>query len=852
MSDILWLHKKSFSQAQMWMVTEACKQSKLDIAQIAFHSIEQYVPGMYVKKAKTKNKWIINEAKRSAFFTRLDFYIKNVRPKIIVINDVPTLEFITGYNSLDLCRGSVYMYKDIPCIVVDDILKTKNVKYYSWVVGQDLGKIRRWLANEKRAEPKFDYVVCDDYDSLSALMDLTYNESILIATDIETSHNFITCIGYSLLLVDGRIINYVVPFVDPTEEDGCYWKTEELEIRAWQTVRQVNSCQAFKTMQNGQYDSAYFIKFHIPTKNYLFDSLHLIHSIWPEIPKKLNFISSLVMDHCQYWKDESKGDKDKQNKNETVPQTKEGLQRYWRYNALDCWHTLIDTCFLLRFISKPPLDWARSNYATEFSLQVGPALAGSMRGLLVNKDRQRHKRNVAQKEANQMLHDLRIMCDDDEFNPNSPGQVKSLIYDVLGAKPVKQKGRKKGPEKGTGEKILENIRNTQHPIFGMYIDKILGSKKPMNNITKYGPSYKGEDGKWKGLYLLNNRWMYSLSAAGTETGRFSSKGHHYWVGNQVQNVPPEIRDQVVADKGYFFFEADYSQSDAYYVAHEAEDLKYIETMLSGMRGEKDTHCMHAEFFFKKPYDEIYEGYKAKEDWVVHSTKGVRQNTKRIVHGANFQMAGFTLYLQIMGHDATVESAKALGFKDAHTWPQARLVNFCQELLDAYHVLYPGLRPWFQRSLEEAIKSGNKATCAFGKTRLFFGNMATDKNIQRELSAFFGQGGTAGAINKTLNDYYYRSDLEKKGVMFQTQTHDSILWQVPISDAHLARNLLTLMKQPCIIKGRSFEVPIDAKCGFSWGDRCMIGYDEFLPDEKLVNKMIANENKWERDNYAKAA
>lgn len=820
------------------MVELSARAAGINTATIAFHSLHRNIPDMQVLKKGTSGTWILNPERMDAVKKRVEFYLANLQAKVIVINDEATLEFFTGYRSLDLCRGSVYMYGEIPCIVVDNILKLNTVNHFNWVMHEDCKKINRWVEDKRRKEPKFSYQVVANQSDIDRCVSDCANAH-LIAVDSETALGMLSSIQYSALMPDGKVVTYVFPFIDPTKAGGIYWDTPDLEVAAWNACKSINGNAVIKTLQNGAYDCAYFIKYRIPLNNYLLDSLHLFHSIWTEAPKKLNFISSMLLDHCQYWKDESKGDKD-----ETVPKDPERLWRYWRYGALDTWHTLLDTIWLVRIIAK--LDWARSNYNVEFSLQVGPALAGSMRGFRVDRKRQWQKKEAWQEESEAALKKLRIMVDNEEFNPNSPYQVASLIYDVLGAKPIPQRGKNKKSSRSVDEKVLENIR-IKHQLFAVYIDEIWEAKKPANNISKYGPLHTIEDAngkeKWIGMRLENGRWLYALGAAGTETGRFNSKGHQFWVGQAAQNVPDRIKDMVVADEGYFFLEIDYSQSDAYYVAHEAEDEKYIATML----GDRDTHCVHAEHFFKVPYDKIYEAYKRKEDWVVHPLKGVRQNTKRIVHGSNFQMSGFTLYIT-MKHDAAIAAAIQLGYVDAGTWGLDKLVTFCQKLLDSYHVLYPRLRPWFRKSLDDAIANGNKATCAFGRTRLFFGNMAKSPDIQRELSAYYGQGGTSGAINKTLLDYYYRSDLEEHGTMFLTQTHDSILWQIPIDRIDLARKCLTLMEQPCMIKGREFTVPAEGKCGFSWGDKWMVGFNPDLADSELLHKMRQHEMEMQTRNY----
>jgi len=729
---ILWLHEAHFSGKQRSLLELYLDKSGIAPANIFFVSIHSKVERLWIRKAKTKNKWICNIDKQVDFFDILNYYINMVKCDMIVINDTATLGFITGYTSLDLCRGSVYRYNNIPCPVVDRINKVHELKYAPWILLQDLGKIKRWFNKEKRHEPKFNYSVIRNSSDIQHAVDYL-SSCFCISTDIETASDFITCVGFTGLNNSGNIKSFVFPFYNPLNENNCHWKNAEDEITAWKAIREICANESIKVLQNGTYDSAYFIKYYIMLRNYFADTLHLFHSIWCESPKKLNFIASLLIDNCRYWKDENKGEKD-----ERVPSTPEGLERYWRYNALDCHNTLLCATFLIRYITGKNLKWALENYNTEFSSQVGPALAMSMRGSKANKKRQTTKTIAWLREHNKNLKTLRIMVNDIEFNPNSNDQVASLVYDVLGAQKIKMRGKNKLGPKSVDEKVLKLIR-IQHPLFAKYIDAIWDTKKPLNNCSKYGTPSVNKSGKPIGLRLLNGRFMYSYSAAGTETGRYAGKEHQYWIGTNPQNVPDkDVRDMFQADEGYVLFEPDYSQSDMWFVAYECEDLDMIKTISD----DRDTHAVHAEFFFKEPYEKVFKSHQLGEDWADHPVKGVRQNTKRIGHGASYRMMGFTLYVT-MGHEAVVACAKTLGYTDADQWNRNKLVELCERLLMSYHKLYKRLPIWFEESVAETVKNGNRATCAFGRTRLFFGNLAHNPAIQRELSAYFGQGGTAG-------------------------------------------------------------------------------------------------------------
>lgn len=321
--------------------------------------------------------------------------------------------------------------------------------------------------------------------------------------------------------------------------------------------------------------------------------------------------------------------------------------------------------------------------------------------------------------------------------------------------------------------------------------------------------------------------MYDICPHQTKFGRAASRQHNFRIGTNAQNMPKKMRDMLVADKGYFLLETDYSQSDAYFVAFSCQDPKYIETMTSG----KDTHSVHAEHFFKRAYEEVYNGHLAEEEWVEHPITGVRQVTKKIVHGSNFRMAAFTLYTT-MGHESVVGAAERLGFVDAINWTQYQAVKFCEALLGEFLALYPGLAKWFKSSAEECATDGNKVELPGGRTHIFFGEMLKEESIQRQLSSSFGQGGTAGNLNATLNDLYYHSGIEKEGAMLLLQVHDSILTQVPLDKIWLVDEIIKVQTRESELHGRKFTVPVDAKCGYYWG-KGMVEYHKGITAAEIM-------------------
>jgi len=815
---ILWLHEKNLSQKMRHTFQKLFMKVGIEPTNVFWVCPQFKITDLWIKRGK--QTWKVNEEKRKEVLEFLTGYIKRFNIDLVVVNDPTILYFIAGTESLDLCRGSVYMYDHIPLIVIDRHEKIFSLRYGSWLAVQDFKKIKRWADETQRQEPKFDYKICRSRSNLVEAKEFLA-ECFLIAIDIETSHDFITCIGYTGLKQTGEMFSYVIPFFSTQTETGAFWAELNDEIFAWQIVEEVNKNDAFKCFQNGQYDGAYLIKYRCPVTNYLFDTLHLMHSIWTEAPKKLNFIASIFVDHYRFWKDEAKGESEDKDKSLRVPITEKGLEQYWRYNALDTYYTLLNCLYLSKLITNPNMEWARTNYRIEFMNQFGPAMIMSMNGMRIDKTRQNMKfdENIAAYKKN--LKELQIMCDDGEFNPNSPDQVASLLYDVLGAPVIEKKNKQqKISKRPTDEKTL-NIIRTYHPLFQMFIDKIWATKKPRNNASKYGL-----------MYCPNDRFLYQVSAAGTVTGRYSGKQHMWWVGQQPQNIPADMRDMMVADENYFFLEVDYEKSDMWFVAHESLEEKMIETLQSGV----DIHSIHAADFFSVDFDKVIEGKKNDEEWVVHSTRGVRQNSKRIGHGANYMMQGNTLLFEIMGREAAVETARFLGHKDANDWSMKKLAQFCDFLLQKYYKRYKRLPDWFSEAITEAVKNGNRAVSYGGRTRLFFGDLYNNSKIQRDLISNFGQGGTAGNINNALLDIFWRSGLREQGVMILLQVHDSALFQIPISKWWLGQEVINWMEQECEVKGRKFTVPVEAKCGFSWKGG-MIPWEN---KEEILSKMKESE------------
>lgn len=783
--------------------------------------------------------------------------VNAIKPKVIVVSDAAVLGVLVKGDSrlgtLEKCRGGVYEYEGIPVIVtypitvihthvdtrllegLDDDNKEQpyRVPTGAWILHRDWQKVGRYFHGRQRRLPPFQYSVCrsipDCYEARRFL-----SGCVAIATDIETACTpaQITCVGYTGITAEGLVRSYVIPYYDEYSPGGVYWQDDSDHAIAYSVMGEINDLPAIKIMQNGAYDSSYYIRDRVPCRNYTADTMLAWFSMYPELPKSLDFISSILLDQFQYWKDDIKGVEEKD-------QTTVGMERYWRYNALDCYYTLFNWLYLQRLLNAD--EQMRTNYQDVF-MRMLCGLQMSMRGVKADMSIRNKHREKLEAEKIKGEERLRYLIDDPNFNINSGPQKASLLYDVFGVRERTSRGRyvdRKKPLKGgnapSAAAIPLKLVKTEHPLFKHIIEVMESAMEPdkqMSNIT--GRWDEKEQRVKGGIWCPTGRFRTAFSAAGTETTRFSSKKSNFWDGGNAQNIRKDYRDWLVADPHCIFMEVDYSQSDDVFVGYESNDPNKIEVIKSG----RDGHAIHGELFFKKPYDEIVAGKKAGDPLIIHPTTGIRQISKRVVHGTNFQMAALTLYMT-MGRDAVAAAAKLMGHKDADSWPQDRLVQVCGAMMVAYRRKYPRLsnKEWYGE-IAGVLKSVGVLVNAFGIARRFLGN-PNDNGTQREATAFVGQSDTAGNMNRTMYeiDLGYiapkfrdgpnpdahakplRMTQKSHGFRFMLQVHDSFLIQLDTRNPRwkeAASNVLTVMTRPVIINGHIVRVQTEQEFGRRWG------------------------------------
>jgi DNA polymerase-1 len=240
----------------------------------------------------------------------------------------------------------------------------------------------------------------------------------------------------------------------------------------------------------------------------------------------------------------------------------------------------------------------------------------------------------------------------EEFNLNSPPQLRVVLYEKL--KLVPGKRTPKG-QLSTDASVLEKLRD-RHPI----IDALL--------------SYR-ELAKLKSTYLdalpplvTAGRLHTTFNQVGAATGRLSS------LNPNLQNIPVrgetgrQIRKAFVASPGHLLVVADYSQIELRVLAHLSGD----EALAEAFAADTDIHAATAGKVFGLPTEQV--------------DAELRRRAKVVNYGLAYGMNAYGL-------------AQRLGIPP----------DEAQEFIDAYFAGFPKIREFLDRQVAFAAAEGFTAT-----------------------------------------------------------------------------------------------------------------------------------------------
>jgi len=436
---------------------------------------------------------------------------------------------------------------------------------------------------------------------------------------------------------------------------------------------------------------------------------------------------------------------------------------FWIYNCKDS---------MICRESWPSIDADTKRLHNEETYQVhkklvNPCIYMGIRGLKVDIPRLEKVKEESLKEAQELQERLNSIVGT-ELNARSSKQVATYFYVQKKIKPYMKGGSittddgalKRIARKGYEEaRIILRIRTLLHDVSTYYNVKL----KDGRLVCSYKPV--------------------------TSMGRLASSKDIFGYGTNMQNQPKRMNDLFIADEGCILYNVDLSQADNRSVAYMAPEYKMIKAFEDG----EDVHSLTASLVFKIPVAEIKQMHKegVKCD-VGYGDMSHRDWGKRCNHAFNFGY-GYRSF----SHDFEIQESEG------------------KFLWESYHQTYPGVQRGYHKWIQNQLSQDRILTNCFNRKYRFVERWGDE--LFKQAYAFPAQSNTADIINRWgLIPLYY--DTERFGkVDLLRQVHDSIEFQIPISEGieyhiRVLKQLKESLEQKLRWKTLEFSIPANVKFG----------------------------------------
>ena len=350
------------------------------------------------------------------------------------------------------------------------------------------------------------------------------------------------------------------------------------------------------------------------------------------------------------------------------------------------------------------------------------------------------------------------------FNINSPRQVGEVLFEKLGLKAKKKRGK---TNYSTNAAVLEELAE-EYEIAQLILDYRKFAKLK-STYTEALPAL---------IDRKDNRIHTTYNQTVTATGRLSSSNPN------LQNIPVrteegnKIRNAFVSGnkENGLILSADYSQIELRLLAHITQDKHLLEAFNSGV----DVHTLTASKVFDVPVEAV--------------TKEMRYKSKAVNFGIIYGQSKYGL-------------AKSLGISNADA----------ETFIEKYFATYPRVKAYMEGTVLEAEEKGFVETI-FGRKRYLATELSSSNGMIREFAKRAAinqpiQGTAADLMKIAMIDFSKKlkeNNLKSKMIM---QVHDELVVEVVKSELDIVTNLVKEameLNQPL-----SVPLVVDVNVGESW-------------------------------------
>ncbi len=348
------------------------------------------------------------------------------------------------------------------------------------------------------------------------------------------------------------------------------------------------------------------------------------------------------------------------------------------------------------------------------------------------------------------------------FNINSTKQLQTVLFEWRKLKPVKK--TKTGYS--TDVNVLKELAD-QDPVPELVLRHRTLSKLKSTYVDSLPRLVNKNTGR------LHTHFIQT----GTATGRLSSKDPN------LQNIPireeegRRIRKAFVAEDGYSFISADYSQIELAVLAYLSND----EMLLRAFKEGRDIHRQTASLIFGVPEGEV--------------TSEMRRVGKTINFGVIYGMSAFRL-----SRDLKITRGDA------------------ERFIKLYFEKYRGVNDFIGKTIRQVEQDGFVQTI-MGRKRIIQG--INSKNKTEKMAAERVavntpiQGSAADIVKAAMVKVYNRLKEINSMSRLILQVHDELILEVPDSEVERIVTILRDVMENAVDKPVPLRVNIEV--GKSWGD-----------------------------------
>lgn len=539
---------------------------------------------------------------------RLVSDIDLVKPKIILGLGNGVLFALTGKWGIKSWRSSIIEYTT-PSGHTCHIIPTYPPSFVQMVWKERntvIHDIRKAWSHANSAAPltppAYNFIIEPSFSqtvsTLKSLLAKLTNGKTKLSVDIETRGGHTACTGIAWSNLDAICIPHIRAGFDPAKLN--YWPEAEETFITFLLYQVLAHPNAEVIGQNFIYDAQYFYRHFHFIPNFTRDTMIAQHSIFSDMPKGLDFLSSLYSSYHVYWKDESKN-----------WDPKVGERQLWIYNCKDCCITYeIDTAQQSAIQAFLP-TWPKLQEVHDFQQSLfWPVLETMNRGIRVNNE---SKAALSTKlaEAISTRNDWITDLLGTPLNIKSSPQMQDLFYRVFAQKPVISR---KTHNPTCDDTALERIA-VREPLLKPLCDVI----RELRSLNVFRSTFL------EAPVDIDDRMRCQFKITGTETYRFASSENAFGTGMNLQNVPsgdeasglPNIRELFITDPKQTFFDIDLDSADLRIVTWEADCLEMKAMFAEGL----------------KPYVEVAKEYYRDPTITKHHPSYAL--FKALCHGTNY-------------------------------------------------------------------------------------------------------------------------------------------------------------------------------------------------------------------------